>query len=256
MTQAQTTETPRSTQGTQSEAGSGARIAALWRKELGSFFAGPIAYIVIALFLLITGFLFFQTFFIFNQAEMRGFFQMLPLLFAFFIPAVTMRAFAEERRAGTFETLLTLPLKEYEIVLGKFLAVFTFTAIMLAPSLLYLFSILVVGTPDAGPIIGGYLGALLLATEYCMVGLFASALTRNQIVAFIAAFAICIFMSLIDQFLILLPVNMLDFLEYIGSNYHFSSIARGVIDTRNLIYFLSVSAAFGLATVKVIEEKR
>jgi ABC-2 type transport system permease protein len=231
---------------------------AFWimRRELGSLFTSPIGYIVIALFLVITGFLFFPTFFLYNQAELRGFFQLLPILFGFFVPAVTMRAFAEERRSGTIETLLTMPVMSVDAVIGKFLASTVFIAAMLAPTLLYLATASLVGKPDIGPVIGGYVGALLLGGAYSAVGVFASSLTKNQIIAFISAFMICMALSLVDQFLVILPVRILGFLEYLSAGYHFRNIAKGIIDSRDIVYFISVSLIFILASAKVIEERR
>ncbi len=226
------------------------------KRELESLFTSPIGYIVIALFLVITGFLFFPTFFIYSQAELRSFFQILPILFGFFVPAVTMRVFAEERKSGTMETLLTMPVTSMDVVLGKFAASLAFIAVMLAPTLIYLLTIAMVGKPDLGPVIGGYIGALLLGGAYCSVGVFTSALTKNQIVAFVTAFMICMLLSLIDQFLIILPVKILGFFEYISAGYHFRTVAKGIIDSRDILYFLSVSIIFIFASAKVIEERR
>ncbi len=210
------------------------------RKELNVYFASPTAYIVIAIFLLVTGWFFFSTFFIFNQANLRNFFRMLPVVFAFVVPAVTMRQFAEELNVGSYETLLTLPLRFKDIVLGKFMACVVFVAALLAPTLAYAVTVAFLGALDWGPVIGGYLGALLLGAAFSAVGLFASALTRNQIVAFIIGLAICFTLTLVDQMVFFLPQAFLKPLAYLAADVHFENIAKGVIDTRDVIYFLSI----------------
>ena len=167
------------------------QVLCIFRKEFFAYFSSPIAYIVIAIFLLVTGWFFFSTFFLFNQASLRSFFRLLPIVFAFVVPAVTMRQFAEELNIGSYETLLTLPVRITDIMLGKFLASSAFVAAMLVPTLAYPAIIAFLGDLDGGPVIGGYLGALLLGAAFSAVGLFSSALTRNQIVAFIIGMAIC-----------------------------------------------------------------
>ena len=163
----------------------------IFERELKSYFTGPIAYIVTGLFLLITGILFFTLFFLQGRAELRQFFGYLPILLSFFVPALTMRVFAEERRSGSIETLLTLPVTELDVVVGKYLASLAGTLIMLAPTLLYIIPVEVFGSPDYGPIAGGYLAAILLCAGYTAIGLFATSVTKNQIIAFFTGFIIC-----------------------------------------------------------------
>ncbi len=228
---------------------------AIMKKELMTYFYTPIAYIVITAFLVVTGFFFFKDFFYFGQAEMRGFFQFLPLVLTLVVPAITMRLFAEEIHSGTIETLMTLPVTTLDAVLGKFLAATAFVSIMLAPTLIYLVTIIIVGSPDPGPIIGGYLGAVLLAGAYSAVGILTSSLGRNQIIAFIAGLIACFFLWLIDKITIFLP-SKLGFLEYLGTDYHFRNISRGIIDSRDLVYFLSIIAISILLTTKILEDRR
>lgn len=228
----------------------------IMKREFTAFFASPVAYIVTGLFLAFSGFLFFSTFFLVNRAELRNFFNLLPVLFAFFIPALTMRLFAEEARSGSLETLLTLPVSSFDAVLGKFLAVFLFTASMLVPTLVYLVTATAFGSPDAGSVIGGYLGSLFLAAAFSAIGLFASSVTKNQIVAFFIAFSVCILLAMIDSFLVLLPAPAVSLLEWASASYHFSSVARGIIDTRDLLYFLSLTAFFFGLTVEVMNSRR
>lgn len=227
----------------------------IMKKELRSYFASPIAYIVITIFLIFTGFFFFKDFFYFNQAEMRNLFQLLPIMFTFVIPAVTMRLFSEEKHSGSIEILLTLPVSTQEAVLGKFLAGIVFVAVMISPTLVYLFTILMIGSPDPGPIAGGYIGTIFLGGAYASIGILASSLSKNQIVAFITAWAISFLLWLLDKIVIFLP-SKLSFLQSLGTDYHFRNISRGIVDTRDVIYFLSVIAVSILLTAKILDERR
>ncbi len=228
----------------------------IMKRELATYFTNPISYIVTGLFLIITGVMFFTTFFLQNRANMRNFFSLLPILFSFFIPALTMRLYSEEKKSGSIETLMTLPVTELQVVTGKFLAAFISSAIMLAPTLLYLVSILFFGKPDIGPIIGGYIGAIFLCSAFSAIGVFASSVTKNQLTAFFVAFMICIVLTMIDAFLIFLPAPIVSLLQFISANEHFTSISRGIIDTRDLIYFISLTALFFCLTVKTQENDR
>ncbi len=226
------------------------------RRELQSYFSGPTAYIVTGLFLVISGITFFSTFFIQNRAELRGFFSLLPLLLSFFVPALTMRLFAEEKRSGSIETLMTLPVTESDVVAGKYMAAVVCTLTMIAPTLFYVVTAAVFGSPDYGPVVGGYIGAVFLSAAFCAVGIFASSVTKNQIIAFFTAFIICIVLTMIDTFLIVLPASAVSFLSYLSANSHFTSISRGIIDTRDLLYFVSLTALFFVLTVKVEQRER
>lgn len=223
----------------------------IMKRELSAYFTSPIAYIVTGLYLIITGILFFSTFYIYNRAELRLLFTYLPLLLSFFVPALTMRVFAEEKRVGSIETLMTLPVTEVQVVTGKYLASFISTLIMIAPTLLYIIPAEVFGSPDYGPIVGGYLGAIFLCASYTAIGIFATSITKNQIIAFFTGFIICIALTMIDSFMIFLPAQIVSFFSYISANSHFNSIARGIIDTIDLIYFISLTALFFTITVKI-----
>ena len=223
----------------------------IMKRELKAYFTAPVAYIVTGLFLIIAGILFYSVFFLQNRAELRQYFSSLPILLSFFIPALTMRIFAEERRAGSIETLMTLPVTELEVVTGKYLASFFGTLIMLAPTLLYIIPAVVFGSPDFGPIIGGYTGAVFLCASFTAIGIFATSVTKNQIIAFFTGFIICIVLTLIDSFLIFLPSPVVSLLSYLSASGHFTSISRGILDTRDLIYFVSLTALFFACTVKV-----
>lgn len=228
----------------------------IFKKEFGVYFVSPIAYIVISIFLLVTGWFFFSAFFLFNQANLRGFFALLPITLSFVIPAITMRLFSEELHIGSYEILLTMPVTFHEVILGKFLASVAFIAAMLVPTIAYPISVSFLGQLDWGPVAGGYIGALLLGAAFSAIGLFASSLTRNQIIAFITGVAICFSLTLIDKMLFFLPRSLLGFLQYLGADFHFSNISKGILDSRDILYFLSVSFIALYGTYLGMQEKR
>ncbi|MBQ9631160.1 MAG: ABC transporter permease subunit [Treponema sp.] len=219
------------------------------KRELAAYFTSPIAYIVTAIFLATSGIFFFSVFFLHGRADLRSHFGLLPILLSLFVPALTMRLFAEEKRSGSIETLLTLPLTVTDVVAGKFFAAWIFSLTMIAPTLLYIIPLVIFGTPDAGPIIGGFIGAGLLCAAFSAIGVFTSSLTKNQIIAFFAALAICIVLTMIDTFLVFLPGQVVSFFSYISASAHFTSIARGIIDSRDIIYFVSITVFFFYLTV-------
>lgn len=231
-------------------------VTHIFKKELQGFFVTPIAYIVITIFLILTGWFFFSTFFLYNQAELRSFFSLLPVIFSFIIPALTMRLFSEEFNVGSYEILATLPVTRMDIILGKFLAGAAFVAIMMIPTLGYSISIAAIGDLDWGPVIGGYLGSLFLGGAFVAVGLFASSLTKNQIIAFIIGLIICFFLTMIDKLLYFLPAVLLGFFQFIGADYHFQNAAKGILDSRDVIYFLSaIFVALYLASLRIQEKQ-
>lgn len=224
-------------------------------KEYKDYFISPIAYIVISLFLIVTGWFFFSTFFIFGRADLRDFFSLLPITFSFFIPAITMRLFSEEKNVGSYETLLTMPVSFIDIAMGKFLAATLFAVSMLIPTLSYPIFILFLGEIDFGPVAGGYLGAVLLAAAYCSLGLFASSLTRNQIIGFIIGCGLCFTLTILNKLLFFMPAKIISLIEYIGADSHFSNISKGIIDSRDIVYFLSVIFISIFLTCLVMHEK-
>lgn len=232
------------------------RVTHIFKKEFRVYFVSPIAYIVISIFLLVTGWFFFSAFFLFNQANLRGFFSLLPVTLSFVVPAVTMRLFSEELNLGSYEILLTMPVTFLEVILGKFLASVAFIAAMLVPTIVYPISVSFLGQLDWGPVAGGYIGALLLGAAFSAIGLFTSSLTRNQIIAFIAGVAICFSLTIIDKMLFFLPQSLLGFLQYLGADFHFSNISKGILDSRDLLYFLSVSFIALYGTYLGMQEKR
>jgi ABC-2 type transport system permease protein len=227
----------------------------IFKKEFKTYFITPIAYIVISIFLIVTGWFFFSTFFIFNQATLRNFFGLLPITFSFVVPAITMRLFSEEFNVGSYELLLTMPVTFREVIVGKFLAGVAFITAVLLPTLAYPATISFLGNLDWGPVWGGYIGAILLGASFCAIGIFASALTRNQIISFITGMAICFALTLVDKMLFFLPQSMLGVLSYLGADYHFQNISKGIIDSRDVLYFLSVIFIGLYGAHLVVEEK-
>lgn len=212
----------------------------IFRREFSSFFHSPGAYILLTLYLLITGWFFFSTFFLVERADMRNFFSLMPIILSLTIPAVTMRQFSEEYRSGSMEVLGTLPVSTWDILVGKSLSSLVFVFFMLLPTLSYPLFISSLGDLDWGPIIGGYAGGILLSASYIGIGLAASSATSNQIVAFIIGAAACFFLSLVDRMLVLIPPGLGQVLQNLGTGYHFTNISRGIIDSRDIIYFAAM----------------
>ncbi len=230
------------------------------RRDFQAYFNSPVAYVVLGVFLLVLGYLFFSTLFLGGFASMRGFFSVTPILFVIFGPAITMRLISEERKTGTIEQLLTLPVSNFEVVFGKFLAAFAIVCVGLLFTVPYALSVSML-TPadtsfDYGPVIGGYIGLLLLSSSFLSLGLFASALTKNQIVAFIIGLALCFFFFFVDKFAVLMPPSIGAVLEYISVDYHFGNIARGVVDTRDVIFYLSLIAIFIILTERSLRREK
>lgn len=231
-------------------------ILTIFRKELRSYFNSPVAYIVLFVFLIITGWFFTSSLFLGQVVTMRNVFDIIPFIFLFFIPAISMRTFSEEKKSGTIELLLTKPISDNDIVVGKFLAALALTGIALAFTFIYVISLTFIGKIDLGSIIGTYIGLILMSGIYIGIGIFASSLTENQVVAFIISFLMVFALFLLNKVLIFLPVSLASILEYISIDYHFGNIARGVIDTRNIIYYLSGITIFILLTRASLERRK
>jgi len=220
-------------------------IMVIARREFKSYFDSPVAYIVSTFFLLVSGYFFTSNLFLANQADLRTLWGVIPLLFVFFIPAISMKLLAEEKKTGTIELLYTYPIKDSEIVLGKYLAALGLIAVLIVCTVMYAFTVGTLGNMDTGQTVAGYIGLLLMASAYLAIGVFASSVTDNQIVAFILALFISFFFFIADKILFFLPSAVAGVFEYLGIEYHFQNVARGVLDTRNLLYFGSI-IFFGL----------
>lgn len=230
--------------------------ATIFQKELRSYFNSAVAYVVIVVFLAIVGWFHTSNLFLMNAATMRLMFELVPLVFLFVVPAITMRLLAEETKTGTIELLTTKPLQDGEVVVGKFLAAWALIALALLPTILYYITITFLGRIDNGPVLGGYIGLLLMAGVYVAVGLFASSVTDNQIVAFIVGFLMVLILFMLDKVLIYVPEGLTSIVEYLGIDYHYSSIARGVVDTRDVVYFFSMIGFVLYMTVASLGRRR
>ncbi|MBM4417433.1 MAG: ABC transporter permease [Chloroflexi bacterium] len=231
-------------------------ILVIARRELAAQFRSPVAYILIAAFILIAGFLFANSVISSRQATVRPLFGALFTILLLFAPIITMRLLAEEARNGTMELLLTAPIRDFEIVLGKFLAGLGFFAVVLGVTLYFPFLLLVYGNPDVGGIVGTYLGALLFCATLTAIGLFASSLTQNQIVAAAISWAILLLLYLVDALSGVLGGTSSDVLRYVSLYPHFNDLTRGVIDTKDIVYFLSMTAAALFLTWRKVESRR
>lgn len=233
-------------------------IGIIFRKELMSYFNSPIAYIFIGAFLIVGNWLFFKTFWLLGQASLRPYFSLLPWLFMFLAPALTMRLWAEEKKMGTEEFLLTLPITNWQAVLAKFFSALVFLMITLALSFSLPLTVASMGSLDWGPVIGSYLGAVLLGGAYLAIGVFVSSLTRNQIIAFIMALVVCFVWFIIgeDFVVVSLPKFLVGFTQFIGLGQRFNSMARGVMDSRDFIYYGSLIGLFLWLNVKALEARK
>ena len=233
-------------------------MAAIYRRELSSYFDSPLAYIVIPVFLgLVGGFsLYFQDLLGSGIATMRPVFFWSSVFMLLLIPAVTMRLFSEEHRTGSIELLVTLPVGEPAIVMGKFLAAFTLVAIAIALTGTYPLTLLLLSDVDAGPMVGGYIGLLGLGAAFTAIGTATSVGTRNQIVAFLLALGVCMLPFASGFALSRVPAGILPLVQFLSFEAHFNNLARGVIDSRDLIFYGSAVALFLHVAVFGLERKR
>ncbi|MBX3359588.1 MAG: ABC transporter permease subunit [Phycisphaeraceae bacterium] len=243
-----------------------ARTWAVCKRELGGYFVTPVAYVFIVIFLLVTGMFTFSgalgAFFERGQADLSSFFGFHPWLYLFLIPAVSMRLWAEERKQGTLELLLTLPIPLPAAVAGKFLAAWLFTAVALALTFPVWITVNYLGKPDNGVIVAGYVGSLLMAGGYLAIGSFVSAMTRNQVIAFVITVVVC-FLFLIAGFDPVMsavtgwaPQAVVDAIASFSFLTRFDSISKGVIDARDLVFFVSLMTVFLIGTAVVVESKK
>jgi ABC-2 type transport system permease protein len=238
-------------------------VYSILKKEITTYFSSLVAYITIGVFLLVLG-LFLWVFpdtsiLAYGYAGLESLFSTAPYLFMFLVPAVSMRSLAEERREGTFELLLTRPLTHIQIVAGKYLAVVVIVLLALVPTLVYYFSVYTLGTPqgniDTGAVIGSYIGLFLLGSSFAAIGLFASSVSKNQVISFTIAVFLCFFFySGFDSLSSILSLQNLG-VQGLGINEHYQSISRGVLDTRDLMYFLVLDALFIWITLFVLHRQ-
>ncbi|MFH4968154.1 gliding motility-associated ABC transporter permease subunit GldF [Gaetbulibacter sp. M240] len=238
-------------------------MLSILKKEINSFFASPVGYLVIAIFLVLNGlflWLFKGNFNILDYgfADLSAFFLLAPWILIFLIPAITMRSFSDEKKQGTLELLLTKPISISHIILGKYFAALALIIIALIPTLLYVYTVYQLGNPmgniDLGSTMGSYFGLFFLVAAYTAIGVFASTFSSNQIVAFISAVFLCFFIY--AGFEGIADFTFSDFIDQLGMKYHFNSMGRGVLDTRDIIYFLSITIFFLMLTKLTVNSQR
>ena len=233
------------------------------RRELSGYFATPVAYVFIVIFLVLAGALTFTlgNFFGRGQADLQPFFSFVPWLFLFLVPALTMRLWAEERRLGTIELLLTLPLPQWQAVVGKFLAAWAFCGIALALTFPLWITVNILGDPDNGVILAGYVGCLLVAGAYLALGAAVSALTKNQVVAFVLAVALCFVFAaagspVVTEFLSQrLPV-LAEIARALSISDRFTGFTRGVVAARDIVFFASFIGFFLFVNAVVLDHRK
>jgi ABC-2 type transport system permease protein len=225
-------------------------------RQFRSYFNGAVAYIVLCLVMLALGFWFWKTFFLFNKATAREMFDTLRGILAFAVPALTMGLLAEEKRTGTVELLITMPVRDAEVIVGKFLGVFGLFGVLLALTLPYPLSVATLGPIDWGTVLTGYFGLALQGAAMMAIGLMASSFTENQLVAFFGALAITVPLAFLHMLLPLFPTAAASVLEWFSFNYHFDSMARGVLDVRNVLYFTSVTVFCLMVAFRSLESRR
>ncbi len=232
-------------------------MISIFKKEIGTFFNSLIGYIVIAVFLLLSGLFMWlypsSNILDYGYAEMITFFEFCPYIFLFLIPAITMRMFAEEARTGTIELLFTKPISVLDVILGKYLASIWIVVLALIPTLIYYISIYFLGNPegniDSAAVFGSYFGLVFLAAAYTAIGIFTSSITKSQVVAFVIAGILCyLFYEGVGQIAQLFSGSIQFYLDYVGLSFHYNALGKGVLDTRNIIYLLSFSLLFLLLT--------
>ncbi|MCY1282211.1 gliding motility-associated ABC transporter permease protein GldF [compost metagenome] len=240
------------------------QLPIVFRRELASYFATPLAYVFIVIFLVLSGVFTFYlgNFYERNQADLNAFFSFHPWLYLFLIPAIAMRLWAEERKSGSIELLMTLPITRLEAVAGKFLAAWVFAGIALLLTFPIVITVNYLGEPDNGAILTGYIGSWLLAGAYLSIGSCMSALSKNQVIAFILAVVVCFlfivsgFPLVLDAFSAWAPQALIDAVASLSFLIRFDAISKGVIDLRDLLYFVSLIVAWLAATAVVVDLKK
>lgn len=239
-------------------------IGVIFKREFAAYFATPVAYVFLIVFLALAGAMtfFIGNFFQRNQADLDSFFVFHPWVYLFLMPAIAMRLWAEERKSGTVELLFTLPIATWHAVVGKFLAAWVFAGIALALTFPIWITVSYLGAPDHGPIIAGYLGSFLMAGGYLAIGSCLSAATKNQVIAFVLAAIVCFMFSMAGSEVVLglirdtVPQGLVNLVSSFSFLNHFAEMRKGVIDLRDLVYFLSVIGVFLFATTLVLDLKK
>ncbi len=253
-------------------------IYLIFSKELKSYFTSPIAYVVITIFLIISGYFFYNILATFslisfqaetnpiiarqynllniNESVVRPLFGNISMIMLLMMPLLTMRLFAEEKKQGTIELLLTYPVKDVEVLIGKFLACVAVFGVMLLSTVTYPVLLIILGEPEIGPIITGYLGLFLLGVAFISLGMFTSSLTENQIISATLAFGALLIFWLLSYSLLFTPPGLGRFISYISMTEHLESLAKGVLDTEDILYYVNFTLLFLFLTLRSIESRR
>ena len=238
-------------------------FVAVFKRELKSYFTTPLAYVFLVIFLFFSGYLTFkQGFFEMRQADMRAFFMNLPLLFVFMVPSTAMRLWAEERKAGSIELLFSLPITITQAVLGKFFAAWLFLAIALALTFPMAITVCYLGNPDIGLIITGYIGSLLMAGGFLAIGCFFSAVSKNQVISFVLSVVACAvfvfvgYPTTLNYFSTFLPAGLVSAIEGMSFQIHFESIQKGMLEFKDIAYFVLLIAGWTTASGIVLDQTK
>jgi ABC-2 type transport system permease protein len=233
-----------------------ARTLTIAKREFAGYFNSPAAYIVICLFLVLMGVFFWNPFFLINRATVREMFDLMSVLLLPTAPAITMGLLAEEKRTGTMEVLLTMPVKDTEVILGKFLAALGLLSVLLLLTVPYPLSVSTLGHLDWGPVISSYFAVLLEGSAMLAIGVLASSWTENQLIAFFTAGIVCFAFWIVARFLPFVPQAAASTLEWLSFDYHYDNMLRGVIDSRDVIYFLSMIGFSLTLAFRSLESRR
>lgn len=232
-------------------------VPVLFRRELSSYFLSPIAYIVIAVFLIYTGFFFSTSLFDNKVVTLRFNVMYIQFILPFLVPIITMRLFSEEVKSGTIETLMTAPVTDFEVVMGKFLAAFGLYNVMILSTLIYVVFLSWVGAPDYGSIITSYIGLALMGSVYISVGLLTSAVTKNQIVSAVIGIVGLLFLLVIGFVHYIAGEGFLsECLKYVGTFDHWETFTKGLVDSRDIIYYLTLTLLLLFITIRIVESRK
>ncbi|MCK5685032.1 ABC transporter permease [bacterium] len=231
-------------------------ILKIVKREIFSMITTSGTYVVAGLFLLLTGWYFSSSLLVRNRADLDSVFSIIPFLFMFFIPAITMKLIAEEKKNGIMEQMLTFPVSDVQYVIGKFLSAFIFIAALLLFTLFYYITIEIIGEPDTGKIIASYISALFLGGALISIGLFASSQSSDQITSYIVSFSIIFVLYLADKVVNVIPFEIQNVVLYLGTDTHYRNMLRGVIDSRDIVYFISIILLFLFLTARNLEKRK
>ena len=231
-------------------------ILTIVKREIYSMITTKVSYVVSGIFLLLVGWYFSKSMLIRNRADLDSVFSVIPFLFLFFIPAITMKSIAEEKKNGIMEQMLTFPVTDIQYILGKFLSAFIFLCMLLASTLFFYLSIEILGEPDIGKIISSYISAMFLGGALISIGLFASSQSSDLVTSYIVSFSIMFMLYLADKVVHLMHFEIQNFVLYMSTDYHYRNMLRGIIDSRDIVYFISLMILFLFLTARNLEKRK